>query len=60
MVQPINMNYVMNNANTKDNGFDAILKMVEIIGPSIAQSRPIGKKFINLPLLPENWRTLRL
>lgn len=60
MVQPINMNYVMNNANTEDNGFDTILKMVESIGPSIAQSRPICKKYIDLPLLPEKLENIEI
>ena len=61
MVQPVDMNYVANKANTKDgNGLDVMMKMVESIGPSIAQSKPIMKKYIDLPLLPEKLENIEI
>lgn len=52
-VQPIDVNYVLRNANMKDNGFDTFFKMVESSGPSIARSKPVSRTFFDLPLLPE-------
>ena len=59
-VQPIDVNYALRNANTKDNGFDAMFKLVESMGPSIAQSKPIKKTYVDMPLKPEKLENIEI